>query len=121
MTTHADNRYSYPRRDRPAGVLRLEPDEIVEMIRRVLPAGAGSRLAIIAEVNPRLGARWASGEVIPPADVFQWIDSEDDVLRRAGNPAAELDAIVERLRAAGLQDITIGSHLLAAEARLRNR
>jgi hypothetical protein len=121
VTTALSISYRHPRRVVSAGVAVLEPEDILEMIHRVFPAGAGSRLAIIAEVNHRLGARWASGEVIPPADVFQWLDSEDNVLQRAGNPAAELDAIVERLRAAGLQDITIGSHLLAAEARLRNR
>lgn len=88
----------------------------------VFPEGAGGRLARIFDVDTRTGQRWNKGEMPMPAEVWAWLEGQREKVFSI-TPAAEevLDQLIERMRAAGVHDESIASHLAEAHAKLVGR
>lgn len=86
----------------------------------VYPVGSSGRLARILDVNQRLVQRWIAGEQEPTNRASDYLRAQEQAVIRA-QPAAELERLVERWSAEGMDNEAIGAHFAAMYESLLGR
>ncbi|MDR4305955.1 hypothetical protein IHQ68_04860 [Chelatococcus sambhunathii] len=96
-----------------------EVEQLKSVLKQIMPVGARGRLAVQGNVDMRVASRWMTGEKRMPDDVVDWLRAQF-AAAQAARPAEAVAALVEDLRARGVDDLVIGSHLADAIERLKN-
>lgn len=124
VATLATVGYPNPRRVASAGDFALEltdaeVEQLKAVLKQIMPAGARGRLAVKGDVDMRVASRWMTGEKRMPDDVLDWLRAQF-AAAQAARPSEAVAALVEDLRAKGVDDLVIGSHLADVIERLKN-
>lgn len=94
--------------------------EFGDVARDVYPHAPGRRLARMLDVAPRLAQRWVAGEIQPTAEAVAYLDKQQRALRGV-DIIGELEGLVEKWSAAGVDNEVIAAHLAAMHERLTDR